>query len=140
MLDTLVVCGAHPRVASFIAEMERNSGVKFHEAQVALARQWIGTPSAGVKTQDKIDIKVPQPESEGGLGTEESKTKTEAVPVPASAEAARQVIERFEHGADNIRGDEDVSDTVAQHMLRDKTSLLEEKWLGTEEEERNAYV
>jgi len=32
--------------------------------------------------------------------------------------------------SDNIRGDEEVADTVSQHMLNDKTGLMDEKWLG----------
>jgi phospholipase D1/2 len=120
--------------------MEANSGVKFHEAQVALARQWIGdqADAGGVDPITEVFIKIPQPTAEGIVETKATETKVEKVQLPASTEEARGLIERFEHGADSIRGDEEVADVVAQHMLNDKTGLLEEKWLGTEEEEKDA--
>ena len=51
---------------------------------------------------------------------------------------ARGIIERFEAAAKAIRGDEEVSDNVAQHMLQAEGSLQEEAWLGTPDEERDA--
>ncbi len=120
--------------------MEDQSGVKFHEAQVAMAREWIGNPFEGVSTQQTVSIKVPEENVEGAVITKDTKTKSEDVPLPQSDEEARLVVKRFEEGANGLRGDEDVSDIVSQHMLSDKTSLLEETWLGTEDEERAAYV
>jgi phospholipase D1/2 len=118
--------------------MEANSGVKFEEAQVALARQWLGDhpyPS-GVDPIKKVSIKQPQPTGEGIFETIGREIKGDTFNLPASEEEARQTIERFERGA--YRNDDEVADSVSQHMLNDKTGLLEEKWLGTEEEERNA--
>ncbi|KAF8884660.1 hypothetical protein BD779DRAFT_1536317 [Infundibulicybe gibba] len=125
-------------MSSLIKRMEDASGVKFHAAQVALTRQWIGDDPD--TDQKDVAIALPQPTKEGLLVTEKTPAKTERVPIPASEEEARRIIEAFEHGADNIRGDEDVADTVAQHMLNDSTSLLDEKWLGTPEEELDSYV
>jgi phospholipase D1/2 len=118
--------------------MEANSGVKFHEAQVAQARLWIGdqADAGGVDPITEVAIQVPQPTGEGIVETKEA--KVEKVKPPATEEEARQLIERFEHGADSIRGDEEVADTVSQHALNDETGLLDETWLGTEEEERDA--
>ena len=117
--------------------MEQNSGVSFHEAQVALARQWIGQPFPGVKVQDKVYIKKP-PTTGEALTEDKSKVEVEEIPLPETEDDARQIVERFERGADDIRGDEDVADTVSQHMLQDRTALFDEKWLGTETEERDA--
>ncbi|KAJ6452893.1 hypothetical protein C8R47DRAFT_262895 [Mycena vitilis] len=125
-------------LASYIEEIERTGGVKYHEAQVALAKQWIGNDSDG--SQKEVTITLPVETGEGLVVSEQTPPKTETVPIPESADAARQVIERFEAAAKQVRGDEDVADNVAQHMLSDKTSLLEEKWLGTEQEELDAYV
>ncbi|TDL24340.1 phospholipase D/nuclease [Rickenella mellea] len=122
---------------SFISQMEQNSGVSFHQAQVAISREWVGNVQPGEWAPDKVNIKVPKPTGEGVVVSE---TKSEAVPLPKTVEEAKSIVERFELGAQGIRGDEEVADTVSQHMLSDKTSLLDEKWLGTEEEERNAYV
>jgi phospholipase D1/2 len=119
--------------------MEANSGVKFHEAQIALAREWIGdqADAGGVDPITEVYIKIPQPSIEGIVETRTG-DKVEKVKLPASEEEARELIARFEHGADNIRGDEEVADTVSQHMLNDKTGLMDEKWLGTDAEERDA--
>jgi phospholipase D1/2 len=125
---------------SFISKMEANSGVKFKEAQVALARLWMG-PNAnedGVDPITEIFIKEPVPSGEGIVETEETKLKGDKVKLPASDEEARETVERFERGASNIRGDEEVADNVAQHRFNDSTRLLDEKWLGTPEEEKDA--
>ncbi len=121
--------------------MEENSGVKFQQALVALARQWVGKAPDGEADQTSVTIVVPD-ETNAGATLEGTKNqlKTETYPLPRSVEEARDIIERFQHGADDLRSDEDVSDNVVQHMLNDRTTLLDEKWLGTEEEERNAYV
>jgi len=117
--------------------MELNSGVKFHEAQVALSRQWVAGDN--LTTQKEVIIVIPQEESL--VPADKSKAQaTEKVPIPVNDEAAREVVERFQAGAQNLRSDDPVADTVSQHMLADRTSLFDEGWLGTEEEELNAYV
>ncbi|KAI0703476.1 phospholipase D/nuclease [Cytidiella melzeri] len=126
---------------SFISQMEQNSGIKFQQAQVALARQWVGKAPDGVADQKNVTIVIPdETTATAGFSGTENKLKTETYPLPSSVDEAREIIERFQHGADGLRSDEDVSDNVVQHMLSDTTSLLDEKWLGTEDEERNAYV
>ncbi|KDR66935.1 hypothetical protein GALMADRAFT_258822 [Galerina marginata CBS 339.88] len=121
----------------FIRQMEDNSGVKFHEAQVALSRQWVAGDE--LTTQKEIILVIPQEESLVPADKSKAQT-TEKVPIPVDDNAAREVVERFQNGASNLRSDEPVADTVSQHMLADKTSLFDEEWLGTEEEELNAYV
>ena len=64
--------------------------------------------------------------------------KVEAVPVPQDEAECDRLISQFERGAEGLRGDENVSDSVAQHVLGDSTSLLDEQWLGTPEEEKAA--
>ena len=119
--------------------METNSGVTFTQAQVALAREWV----AGDDLTNQKEVTVSFPQEDAGLvpadtskGTAPPKTLT--VPIPASEQEAREIVKRFENGAG--RSDASVSDNVVQHMMSDKTSLLDEGWLGTEEEELNAYV
>jgi len=118
--------------------MEQNSGVKFSQAQVALARQWIG--DYGRDAQKEVTIAVPQATMEGIVLSNKTEIKHETVPIPQSEAEACEIIERFESGADDVRDDDEVSDVVAQHMLHDKTRLTDEKWLGTEQEELDAYV
>ncbi|KAJ1303942.1 hypothetical protein OPQ81_008353 [Rhizoctonia solani] len=128
--------------ASFIREMEQNSGVTFHQAQVAQARLWIGDD--GYWHQEKVQIRAP---TEGGMDqsgmgvTEKSKEaqKTvEAVDMPATMQEAEDIVLRFQNGA--TRGDEGVADTVGQHALLDRTRLADEQWFGSEQEERDSYV
>lgn len=119
--------------------MEESSGVQFHEAQVALSRQWIGNVNDGSgDAPTKVAIKKPEATGEGVVIASGAATTIEEVEMPATVEQAREIVERFERGADSVRGDEAVSDSVAQHMLSDRTSLLDERWLGTQEEEKNA--
>jgi len=69
---------------------------------------------------------------------QKSSEKVENIPIPKSEDEARNIIARFESGAP--RGDSGVSDSVSSHVLRDKTSLLNERWYGTEQEELDSYV
>lgn len=120
--------------------MEANSGVKFDEAEVALARQWIGDQAnAGGKNPiQEVHVQVPLPTTEGITQTKADNTKTEKFRPPATEEEAKQIIARFERGANTVRGDQEVADTVSQHRFLDKTGLLDEKWLGTTQEEKDA--
>lgn len=121
--------------------MEQNSGVTFHQAQVAQARLWIGDD--GFWRQEKVQIKAPAPNTgmdDAGMGvTEKSKDtqKTvEEVDMPATTQEAQEIVARFQSGA--TRGDQGVADAVGQHSFMDRTSLADEKWLGSEQEERDS--
>ncbi|KAG1880959.1 hypothetical protein F4604DRAFT_1578750 [Suillus subluteus] len=119
--------------------MEANSGVTFYEAQIALACQWEGPRYNSGDAPKEVFIKVPQPVQEG-MTLSQTKMKLGKVPLPASYDDAVNIVRRFETGSDDIRGDEDVSDTVSQHRLMDRTRLSDEIWYGSEAEERDAYV
>ncbi|KZT40944.1 phospholipase D/nuclease [Sistotremastrum suecicum HHB10207 ss-3] len=147
---------------TYIKQIQDNSGVSFYEAQVALAKQWIvtaPTPSIAnhfstlslhrtstttpqskpVPIPQTVSIKVAKPSTEGISQSQGSQDVVE-VPLPASEREAVEKIESFQEAAKAIRGDESVSDSVAQHMMRDATDLLSEIWLGDEQEEKDAYV
>ena len=121
--------------------MEANSGVKFNEAQVALARQWIGD-SENPDTPTEVTMKLPEPTSAGIVVNEKSEVKTETYQMPRLYSDAVALIERFESGANALVGRQHdaVADTVGQHALQDETELADEQWLGSEEEELNSYV
>lgn len=123
---------------SYIHQSEERSGVKFHEAQIALSRKWIDGDM--LTSQKTVQIKIPKETSEGLVHSDKTEQDIQEFPIPESDEQAEETIRRFEDGAKSVRGDEDVSDNVVQHMLQDRTSLLDEEWLGTEEEELNSYV
>ncbi|KAJ3482521.1 hypothetical protein NLI96_g6930 [Meripilus lineatus] len=136
-------------IATYISRIEENSGIKFNEAMVALARQWIGESRPVDPTQVTVVLPSETPATDPILasgtakdksGKKKDEPKTETFALPATVENAREIIATFESGASDLRSDEPVSDNVVQHMLSDKTGLLDETWLGTEEEERNAYV
>ncbi|PFH53623.1 hypothetical protein AMATHDRAFT_137275 [Amanita thiersii Skay4041] len=120
---------------TLIKQMEEKSDVKFLQAQVAMAKQWIAGDTLTAQTE--ATVIVPQ-ETQEALVVEKAEPQTEKIPIPQSEEEARQIIARFEEGAE--RTDVEVSDSVTSHMLQDQTSLLDEKWLGTEQEELNSYV
>ncbi|KAI0071462.1 phospholipase D/nuclease [Panus rudis PR-1116 ss-1] len=128
--------------ASYISQIEERSGVKIQQAMVALARQFVGETMDGPDSFKEVSVVLPSSSftTEPAVAGTKNELKTAKYPLPQSVEEAQQIIERFQHGADELRSDEDVSDSVAQHMLRDQTTLYDEKWLGTPEEELFAYV
>lgn len=119
--------------------MEANSGVKFNQAQVALARQWIGD-SENPDSPTSVTIKLPEPTSAGIVVGEKAEVKTETYQMPRLYSDAVALIERFESGANALVGRQHdaVADTVGQHALQDETELADEQWLGSEEEELNS--
>jgi len=127
--------------ASFIDEMGNNSGVSFYQAQIAQARMFVGDDTTW--HQSTIEINTPvayKSDSKKDLGTtaKDSTTVAESVPFPASMAEAEQTVKQFEAGA--TRSDDAVADTVSQHQLQDTTTLQDEQWLGTEQEEKDCYV
>jgi hypothetical protein len=48
-------------IATYIQEIEQKGGVKYLEAQVALAKQWIGSDSDGSQKEVGALSLVPQP-------------------------------------------------------------------------------
>lgn len=127
--------------------MEQYSGVTFQEAQVALARQWIG--QGPQSDQTTVTLVEPQPMTNAGLFTAETSKKippkTVTVQIPPTEEEARLIVERFEAGSEPIRDDENVKDSVAFHVLLPdndgmRKSLMDELWVASEEEELNAFV
>jgi phospholipase D1/2 len=122
---------------SLIVKMEKASGLRFHEAQVALAKQWIGDNAMEVDeyVPTEVDISIPQETSEGLLVSEKSQPKKETIKIPETEAKAREMIERFEAGASEVPQAQRVSDNVVQHMMHDSTHLNDEAWEGTEEEE-----
>ena len=126
---------------TLIAQMEANSGIKFGQAQVALARQWVGD-SADPSMPTQVAVKLPEPTTEGIVLSNKTEVKLETYPLPRLYSDAVAVIEQFERGANALVGRQHdaVADTVGQHALQDKTELGDEQWLGSEEEELNSYV
>lgn len=116
--------------------------MEFHEAQIALARQLIGDcPTDQTEiTLALPEVKVQTLSASNNSNKNGTKTSSVTMPIAPSADEARQTVEKFERAAREVRSDHEVSDSVAQHMLSDRTTLYDEKWLGTEEEELKSCV
>jgi phospholipase D1/2 len=118
------------------------SNVDFYQAQVAQDRQWIGDMWG---TNSSKEVKIAEIQTNAGLGimdqdAKKEDVKTVTIPMQENLQDAVALVDKWEAAALQVRGDGDVSDTVGQHAMQDKTALSDEKWLGTEEEERFAYV
>jgi phospholipase D1/2 len=139
---SLLIALTHARVKdTLIAQTEAKSGVKFGQAQAALARQLVGD-SADQDMPTEVTIKLPEPTSEGIVLSEKTAVKKEEYPLPVSYSEAVAIIERFERSATALVEARyvTVADTVGQHALQDETPLADELWLGSKEEELNSYV
>ncbi|KAL8286802.1 hypothetical protein RQP46_004330 [Phenoliferia psychrophenolica] len=132
-----------------LKRMAEKAGVDFDHAQAALARVFLG-PDAWEKELEVNKEVIFTLGTEGGealnLSTEsDSKVsqkkkeapKTIAIPLPLSYQEAWETIHKFEKG-DEV--DEAISDSVGHHALQGTGSLLDEKWSGSEDDERLAYV
>lgn len=122
---------------SFISEMEKKSGITFHEAQVALSKQWVGTPEGW--SQPRVSIKKPDPVQDGVV-IETSKMPLEEIDFPPTVEAAVEIVKKFEASGLELRSDAKVSDSIAHHALLDSTDLTQEQWLGTDQEELDRWI
>jgi phospholipase D1/2 len=124
--------------------MEEKSGIKFHQAQVALARKWMGDkqPKEGEWVPTEVEVHIPQETSEALLLSNKTEVKTEKIKIPADEHEADRIMKQFEAAANDgeLHAAHNVSDNVVQHMLYDSTSLHQEDWVGTEEEELASYV
>jgi len=115
--------------------------VTFDQAQVALARQWLGPdePQPGYTVEIKsVAPTQGDPENLGSTVKANDKEGFREIQVPRTMQEAKDIIEQFESGAP--RSDETISDSVSHHVQQNSTTLLDEKWLGSEEEEKNCYV
>ncbi|KZO92207.1 phospholipase D [Calocera viscosa TUFC12733] len=124
---------------SFIKKMEEKSGVTFREAQVALARVWAGNEHSD--TVSTVTLAVPKVATAdaANLGATQQSIELVQIKAPKTVKEAEEIIKRFEQAAE-VEHDEVVADAVGQHALQDKTELKQEKWLGSEEEEKSCYV
>lgn len=126
---------------SYLKKIEERSGVPFHQLHVALGRLWVGH-GEGPEDPTEVSVAIPTGKTltEQSTSGKKPELKAETYQLPTTIDEAKDIVERWRNAALEIRTDDEVSDNVVQHMLRDRTDLVDEKWLGTEEEERFAYV
>lgn len=117
--------------------------MNFYEAQVAQAREWIGDGWQDGCTRELKILEV-QGNVGGGLQLEgdakKSDVKVKSLPLPQDRQGAKRIVDGFENSAKDVLGNFRVSDNVGHHAMKGAGNLLEERWFGTEEEERNWYV
>ncbi|CDZ98423.1 Phospholipase D1 [Phaffia rhodozyma] len=125
---------------SYLEKMEKDSGVSYFEAQIALAKIWVGSDDIGDKQTDEVNIKIPMDESGevDQLESADTGKTVQGVKMPKTVEEAQAVIDRFEKAAPY--NDDQVEDNVGQHALNSKDGLLSTSWTGTQEEELEAYI
>lgn len=138
-------CPTHltPASETYLKGVEQRSGVTFHEAQVAQAREWIGDD-----LQDSTTRELKIFETKGNVGTglqmegeaKKNDVKVKTLPLPQNREEAKRIVDRFESAAKDALGGTYVSDNVGQHAMRGTGPLSEEGWLGTQEEEHDWYA
>lgn len=123
---------------SAIKAQEEASGVKFHEAQVAMARLYVGEAGDQAGDDEFVYIEKPHDQATAASETNKKNTAREAVKIPRTTAEAREIIERFE--AAGAPQGKPTEDNICQHALRTDATLLDEPWNGTEQEERDNLV
>ncbi|GAA6062083.1 hypothetical protein JCM10212_006506 [Sporobolomyces blumeae] len=128
-----------------IKRMEERSGVTWYQAQAALARLQLGENPTDDEMRKNREMSIVVPR-EGGeqaaleaTGKAKDKVTAPAVKltIPESYAEAFELVRRFERASDV---DEQISDSVAHHAQRGTGRLVDEKWAGSPESERDAFV
>jgi phospholipase D1/2 len=126
-----------------IREMERASGISFHQAQVAAARVYLGEQGY-VSGKSKVAIRAAEDTSTSAATEKDKngKTKTqviEEVDLPKSVDDAMEILRKFETAAP--RGEDHIKDTIASDILHGQTAIKDEPWPTSDEhEEKEAFV
>jgi len=140
LYEPLAVLISRPASETYLKDVEKRSGVTFQEAQVAQAREWIGDGWSDGSTRE-LKIFEAKGNIGGGLQMEgdakKSDAKAKTFPLPQNRQEAKRVVDRFENAAKDSLGGSQVSDNVGHHAMKGTGPLSEERWLGTEEEERS---
>lgn len=133
----------YPPSETYLKEVEKQSGVTFYQAQVAQAREWIGD---GWQDGSIRELKILEVKGNvgGGLQLEgdakKSDVKAKTLPLPQDRQQAKRAVDHFEDTAKDVLGGFRVSDNVGHHAMKGAGNLSEERWFGTEDEERDWYV
>jgi len=73
---------------------------------------------------------------EGDAKKSDAKTNTFG-PLPHNRQQAKNILRRFQNEAKDLLAGSHISDNVGQHAMKGTGPLSEERWFGTEEEERD---
>ena len=141
--ESLAILTSRSASETYLKDVEKRSDVTFQQAQVAQAREWIGDGWSDGSTRE-LKIFEAKGNIGGGLQMEgdakKSDAKVKTFPLPQDRQEARRTVDRFENAAKDSLGGFQVSDNVGHHAMKGTGTLWEERWLGTEEEERNWFA
>lgn len=126
---------------SRVREMEKASGISFHQAQVAAARVYLGEQGY-VGNKQKVAIRSAA-ETRGNAEKDDSgktKAKTiEEVDLPKTIDDAMEILRKFQTAVP--AADDHVKDSIASNVFHGQTPIKDEPWPSNdEEEEKEAYV
>ena len=117
-----------------IARAEKESGVSYHETQVAISRIFLGDHFSDDKSGPTV-VKIRNPAEKEEIDAKTGKRKTgkvTEVALPKTVEEARDILKRFH---DKLPVDE-VRDSIASNLLHGQPSTKDEIWKGSEEDEK----
>lgn len=126
-----------------VYEMEKASGVTFHEAQVAAARVFLGKEGYVAK-RSKVSIRVADDPRQANANAKDKDGKTkpqviQEVVLPQTVEEAMEILRKFE--AATPKEEIGVKDSIASNLLHDQPSIKDEPWPTQDEaQEKEAYV
>jgi phospholipase D1/2 len=88
------------------AQSDQQSGVTFHEAQVALAKVYVGSDDVKGGLNEVVNIEKPHDERTSVDQIGKKDTVEKAVRLPKTVEEAKDIIKRFQDGA--VKSDKNV--------------------------------
>lgn len=127
---------------SRVREMEKASGISFHQAQVAAARVYLGEQGY-VSGRSKVAIRAAEDTMKQGKEKDsDGKTKAkviEEVDLPKTVDDAMEILRKFQSAVP--AADDHVKDSIAGNVFHGQTAIKDEPWPSSdEEEEKSAFV
>ncbi|KAJ9099791.1 hypothetical protein QFC21_003789 [Naganishia friedmannii] len=110
---------------------------RINSPQVAMARIWIGK-DADSHHHETVTLERPKDETGDPNQSGEKQKVKEGVKIPNTVKEAVEIVRRFQAGAEG--SDANVADNVGQHSFEMDSSLVDEQWNGSDEEELESYV
>jgi hypothetical protein len=85
-----------------------------------------------------VKIEKPKPGPKIGVESTKEETASETLQFPKTIEEAKAILTKFESGS--TPDEKAIDDNVGEHALEDLGHLQDEKWAGTEQEEKDWCV
>jgi hypothetical protein len=85
-----------------------------------------------------VKIEKPKTNTEVGVSSQKDDTASEKLVFPQTIDEAKAILKKFEAGS--TAEEKTIDDNVCEHTLEDSAHLQNEKWPGTEQEEKDWCV